>query len=227
MDLVIDKGSPPWLPETSLGFQPFKTATFMQLHNRSQPLTRGGQVLSIGLAPDLWQIKMASDVLAWPDANRLQTWLERLEGGKFLFKAWHPQLRYPQSYRTGFAGLVRATGGAFNGTCNITSVGETRRSLVIANLPAGFKISFGDMISYPFGTLQLLHRIQDDVVANGSGIAEIPVTPTLPIPLVVTDPVTVATFFKPWCLATIDAGSIDAPLDGNTGTITFTATESY
>lgn len=227
MDLVIDKGSPPWLPETTLGYQPFKTAGFTPLYNRSQPLTRGGEVLSIGLAPDLWQMKFASDVLSWPDANRLQTWLERLEGGKFKFRAWHPQLRYPQNYRSGFGGLIRVIGGAFDGTCSISNVGTTRRSLVLSGLPAGFSISFGDMISYPFGALQLLHRVQDDVVASGLGVAEIPVTPTLPIPLAVTDPQTVATFVKPWCLATVDAGSIDAPLDGNTGTISFSATESY
>jgi hypothetical protein len=228
MNLIFDTSASAWMPETADGFQPFKTATFKKLYNQSQPLTRGGEVLSIGLAPQLWQMTFATDTLAWADANAILTWLETREGGQFLIKAWHPQLRFPQKYRGGFGGLMRGGGGGpFDGTCTITGVAQTLRGLTLAGLPSGFAISMGDMISFPFGAGQLLRRVTAPAVADGFGAVTIPVTPVLPFPMVVTTPATVATFFKPWCLAAVQADSIDGPMDGNTGTIVFSATESY
>lgn len=224
MNLVFDTNSPGFLPETTDGFLPFKTGNFKKLYNQSKAPTRGAKPQVIGLAPQQWQMSFASDVLNWPDANALMTVLESYEGGTILFKAWHPQLRFPQKYRaSGFAGLTRSGGGAFDGNCNITSAGVNRRTLEVSNLPGGFKFTLGDMISVPFSDDQLLFRILADATANPGGIVTISITPTLPLAFSVGETPPVATVFKPWCFASIDADSIDGPLEGNTGTVSFTA----
>ena len=225
MNLVFDTNSPGFLPETSDGFLPFRTATFKKLYSQSKAPTRGPKPQVIGLAPQRWQMSFQSDTLNWSDANALMTVLEGLEGGTILFKAWHPQLRFPQKYRGGFSGLTRHGGGAFDGTCNITGVGGTLKTLTLSNLPDAFQFTLGDMVSFPFGDTQLLFRILADATANNSGVVTVSVTPTLPISLSVTTPPIVATVFKPWCLASIDADSIDGPIDGNTGSVSFSAVQ--
>lgn len=227
MSLVITQGFPLEMPTWSDGTLPFRQATFKPRYGIAKAPTRGSKQQVVELAPPLWEMTFTSTTLRHDEAIELQTWLEMLQGGLRLFKAYHPHLKYPLNYRNGFDGLTRAGGGSFDGTCSVTDYAETLYTVTVGGLPAGFSLRLGDMISMPFADSRILHRITAPVVANGAGAAVLPIVPPLPISFA-TSPEVEATFFKPWCYATVDADSIDGPFEeGEVGSVSFSAVESY
>jgi hypothetical protein len=227
MGLIITSGFPLEMPTWSDGVLPFNQATFKPLYGITKAPNRGGRQQVAELAPPLWQMQFATPTIDAEDAMELQTWLELLQGGLKLFKAYHPMLTYPLAYPNGFGGLTKVGGGDFDGTCTVIDFGETLDSLTLSGLPNGFKLRFGDMISMPFGDTQILHRITSAVTAGSSGEATFSVVPNLPISFAVS-PEVEATFYKPWCYATVDADSIDGPFsEGRKGSVTFSAVQTY
>ena len=103
MNLVFDTNSPGFLPETSDGFLPFRTATFKKLYSQSKAPTRGPKPQVIGLAPQRWQMSFQSDTLNWSDANALMTVLEGLEVAPFCSR---PGIRSCVSRRSIAAGSL-------------------------------------------------------------------------------------------------------------------------
>ncbi|WP_414461827.1 hypothetical protein [Hyphomicrobium sp. DY-1] len=229
MSLVISTSFPAEMPERTDGVMPFNQATFKPLYSVTKAPDRGGRQQVAELGTQLWQAQFSTPSMYFDEAMEIQTVLESLAGGLNLLKIWHPLLKYPMSYPNGFDGLVRATGGAFDGTCVISDVDDDLATLTLTHLPNDFKIRLGDMISMPYEDTQILHRIIAPATANGSGIVDIRVAPTLPVsfnPHV--SPAVWATFFKPWCLATIDADSIDGPFtEGGFGSVTFSAVQTF
>lgn len=227
MSLIITQGFPLEMPTRSDGVLPFNSGTFKLLYGISKAPNRGAKQQVVELAPSLWQMSFSTPQIYYDEAIELQTWLEMLQGGLKLFKAYHPHLTYPLNYRNGFAGLSRAGGGSFDGTCTVTDFAETLDSLTVGGLPTGFSLRLGDMISMPFEDTQILHRITAPAIANGFGAVTLPIVPPLPISFAAS-PEVAATFFKPWCYATVDADSIDGPLsEGQLGSVSFSAVESY
>lgn len=227
MSLIIPQGFPLEMPTRSDGVLPFNQATFKPLYGITKAPNRGSKQQVVELAPQLWQMRFSTPNIYYDEAIELQTWLEMLQGGLRLFKAYHPHLTYPLNYRHGFAGLSRAGGGSFDGTCSVTDFGEALDTLMIGGLPAGFSLRLGDMISMPFEDSRILHRITAPVVADVAGNATLSIVPPLPISFAVSPEVT-ATFYKPWCYATVDADSIDGPFqEGQFGSVSFSAVESF
>lgn len=225
MTLVVTSGFPRDMPERADGLLPFAAASFDPLYSQATNPTRGGQMQVANLGADLWSMKFSTHILSYIDALDYLAWLQSLRGGARLFKAWHPLLKYPIAYPSGFAALTRAGGGAFDGTVTVTAIGASRDTLSLSTLPAAFLLNRGDMISMVMGTSRTLHRIIEAATASGGGTVTVTVEPTLPLAAVAS---VSATFLKPWCLAVVEANSIKGPFQpGQVGTVEFSAVQTY
>ena len=168
--------------------------------------TWGGLVQSIGQGRRLWRMRYDLVTLREADAESVISAIRRLRGTTRRFRAINPLRRVAQAYPNGYAGLVRAGGGAFDGTATLFAIGEALDTVTLSGLPAGFVLTPGDFMSWAFGgTRQALHAVVVGGVANGSGIVSVTLEPTI-IPGVETG-ATVA-LLNPWCKASLVKGSV-------------------
>ena len=114
---------------------------------------------------------------------------------------------YPLSAPDGFDGLVRASGGAFDGTATSWSINADRDEPTLSGFPAGFVLSVGDYIMWRWATggvqRRSLVRVVQGAVANGSGVVAPLVEPPLPT---VTPGGAVADLAKPSCVMKLIKG---------------------
>jgi hypothetical protein len=95
---------------------------------------------------------------------------------------------YPNAYlRTGFAGLTKAAGGAFDGavTSWSQSVSGGVPTLSLTNLPVGFVFANGDYVDFRWTTGGVLRRslvrsVDTPQTANGSGNLSFVCEPAVP-----------------------------------------------
>lgn len=227
MVLVFTSGYPRDLPERSDGVLPVAKGDFDIAYNQAVAPLRGSSPQVANLGDDLWKVDYATVNLKHSEALQFSAWLRSLDGGLRTFKAWDPRLKYPQAYKAGFGELVKAGGGAFDGSCTVTGFAETLDSVTINGLPNAFQLTIGDMVSFAWAGTRLLFQLMDSVVANGSGVAVLPIRPLLPISFAIT-PTVSGTFVKPWCLAIVDASSVKGPFQvGQSGPISFSANQTF
>lgn len=214
------------MPVLENGHHPFQSASFDPAYTQARASTRGGYPQVVDLAPDLWSMTFATHALEYLPAQQYLAWLQSLRGGRRLFKAWHPLCRYLRAYPNGWTGLTRSGGGAFDGTANLSAIGGARDTITLDTLPNNFVFTTGDMISIAMGAAsRTLHRVMADVTANGAGVATLTVEPI--VPLAVTTGVQ-ALVEKPWCLAVVDADSIQGPFEkGQIARVQFSAMQTY
>lgn len=215
------------MPTLANGHHPFASAQFDPVYDQSDGATRGGSQHVINLGVDLWGMKFQSHIMEYRPAQQYLAWLQSLRGGARLFKAWNPLLRYPQSYPNGWTGLVIAGGSdPFLGVANLADIGEQLDTIDLEDLPAGFDFLVGDMVSIAFGSgLRSLHRVMIDASADGFGEVELTVEPTIPLAVTTDAEVLIE---KPWCLAKVDAKSIQGPFEkGQIARVTFNAIQTY
>lgn len=187
--------------------------------------TRGGLVQVANIGTELWAMKFATSPLDYQQAMEWMAWLHSLRGGARSFKAWHPLRRFPYAYPSGFGGMTRAGGGSFDGTCTLNAIGGSRDTITLTTLPASFAFSIGDMVSFPAGASQVLVRVLESATANGSGAVTLTIEPALPVSAVTG---VTATLTKPWCLAVVDAQSIQGPVQpGFVQAVSFNAVQTY
>lgn len=227
MGLVFTTGFPADMPERDDGVMPFNTASFDPLYQQDRAPTLGSEIQVTNLGPDLWNMKFSTPSIYCDDALEYLAWLHSLRGGARFFKAWHPLLKYPRNYPRGFDGLVRHSGGAFDGSAAISDFGEQLDTVTFEDLPHGLVFKRGDMFSYRFGSRQYLHRIMAPVISDTLGHATVTIEPTLALSFT-TSPSVIASFVKPWCLASYDPSSLSGPFtEGGFGSVTFQALQSY
>lgn len=199
---------------------------FKPYYQQAIAASRGGLVQVQNTGATLWSMTFTTAPLEYQQAMEWMSWLQSLRGGARMFKAWHPLRRYPYLYPNGFGALTRAGGGAFDGTCTLYAIGTNRDKITLSNLPASFAFSIGDMISFPIGSSRCLVQVMEAVTASGGGSAEITIEPT--IPLAATAGTTDVTLVKPWCLAVVDAKSINGPIQpGYVQSVSFQAMQTY
>lgn len=211
------------------GFPPFETATFQPLYAQAAAPTRGSMIQVVNLAPDLWTMQFQSHVLALDEAMQYQAWLQSLRGGARLFKAWHPLCEFPQAYQDGWEDLLVGA-SPFTGAGTLADIGVQRDTLDISELPVDFALTAGDMLSIPLGaTSRTLHRVMVDAVADGAGDVTVYVEPTIPLSLSVDSPADQEVLFeKPYCLAVVDAASIQGPWQSPMlARVSFNATQTF
>lgn len=205
LDILAD--FPGWTPEFEL------------LWRQEQSRQANGVTRVKDFGSPLWRLSASSRPLS---PNELDFWrarLDALENGLQQFKGYPLSRCFPIAYPNG----AWPTGGAFSGTtAAVNSINANRKSITLKSLPAGYKLSIGDMIQIG----RNLHRVQEAATANGSGITgAFEIRPHLWPETVINDPVSVK---RPACLMTIVPGSIASSADPQTGrgTVSFQAIEA-
>lgn len=116
----------------------------------------------------LWQMSLESRPLNETNYGIAHAFYLSLKGGAKSFKAYDLRRYYPVKYGVGVLGLTRALGGAFDGTVTLEAAGGGTVSL--SRLPAGYTMTAGDYISFPWLGSQRLVKATETAGANGSGV---------------------------------------------------------
>lgn len=156
----------------------------------------------------LWRASWVSKPL---NANLLDRWRARIEQAmlsQMTFMGWQSSRARPMLH-SGAAALPAGT---------LNAIGANNRSVRVSGLP-GISLAPGDMMRIGNG----LYRLQEEATGNPTGFFEI--TPHLWAGVGTGQAVVIS---KPWCLMTVDPGSLSAAADPRTGrgSISFTATEA-
>lgn len=136
--------------------------------------SRGGRYNVMSVGPDLWKATVVTTILVGDNYDLWRAWVTSLRGGAGSFYMYDVRRRFPQSYKSGWNGLVKAAGGAFTGVATLENV-DTGDSHVVTlgGLPAGFVIKPGDYMAFDYNsnTMRALHRVSIDSggIANGLG----------------------------------------------------------
>jgi hypothetical protein len=206
----------PAQPYDLLNDFPGWTIGFELMWRQEQSRVAGGRTIVKDLGSPLWQTKVQSKQLS---PNLLDYWrarLDAMENGLATFRGYPVSRTFPIAYPRG------AWPTAFDGvSANLHTIGGNNKSVRVNSLPATFKLSIGDLISFGDN----LHRVVEAATADGAGL-----TPLFEVrPHIWPGSVTgVAVAIKrPSCVMAIVPGSIssEAGLDGR-GSVAFQAMEA-
>ncbi len=156
----------------------------------------------------LWRGAWRSRTLS---ANELDMWRARIEHAmisQLTFRAWQTSRCRPIKH-PGSSALPAGT---------LSAIGANDDTVAVAGL-AGITLSIGDMLRIGSGLYRVLEQ------AAGNPTAQFTITPHLWVGTATGQAVVIS---KPWCLMTVDPGSLSAPADPRTGrgSISFSATEA-
>lgn len=182
----------------------------------------GGGYQVMELATRRWLADFTTVEVDAADRQMWQAFLNTLRGGQRAFLAFDPEKTYPRAYGPGVLNLSRAVGGAFDGTGVLNS--WTSSSLQILGLPANYRATTGDMISFDWNGTKALHQIAEDAVAQASGVLNVSVEPAvlaLPPP---TFGASVA-FVRPACVMRVIPGTVSAPAAAYLAPVRFNASQ--
>ncbi len=124
-----------------------------------------GAVLTKDLRPPLWWGAFEGRQLTHAQAAEVEALIEAMDGSIETFHAWNTARWFPI---TDYQGA--ALGAA---TVRIHTVGADNKSLRLKNLPAGYALTRGDLLSFDYGApgSRACHRVVEAAaVADGSGI---------------------------------------------------------
>lgn len=165
----------------------------------------GGRVGSIAVGPPVWTAEWSLGQGGPRRADEWVAFVDSLDGSSRLFVGRDLSRPYPLAYQdTQLGGLTRAAGGAFNGAASAWSIDTDAAGapiLVLAGLPANFKLSRRDYVGFRWTTegveRRALVRLVDDYTGTGEGYGLLPIRPAVPS---VVPPTAVAHFDLPGCL---------------------------
>ena len=182
---------------------------------------RGGRLVSVDLGPPRWRAEFQTPPMDMVRLGAWRAWLASLRGAARTFVGVDPFRRYPAAYRTGFAGLTRPGGAAFDGTALSVALSAARDLVSLTGLPAGLRLQPGDYISLTWesGAKRSLHRVLDDAAADAAGLGAWTVEPIVPEYVTAA----IATLAEPGCIMRLSGEpEIEMSL-GRTGSVRFTA----
>lgn len=170
---------------------------------------QSGRFVSVQIGRPIWVGAFSTTPSSREDFGKWRAWLDSLKRDEDAnqFYAYDVQRPLPWNYRSGFADLTRAGGGAFDGTSTSWSVNTDRDVITVGAsqaLPAGFALIECDYIGLQWTTggkpRRSLHRVIEAASANGSGVGAWAVwpyvDPNVPVGAVVD-------FNKPTCIAAV------------------------
>lgn len=192
---------------------------FQFLWRQEQSRTAGGKTITKDLGSPLWSFSAQSRSLR---PNQLDHWrarLNSLENGLKTFRVFPKSRCFPIAYPNG----SWPTGDAFDGEALLATVGSDRKSISLADLPAGYSVSVGDYIQLGSGDL---HQVMEPAVADPDGMTQqFEIRPHL-WPGVIAGRAAVVK--RPSCVMGIVPGSVSSTADLATGrgAISFQASEA-
>lgn len=176
--------------------------TFDLPEQLAQSRTAGGEQLTAEYAERLWTGRIDLGPMQKHEVGNPEVLVSVLRHAGRSFDVYDRRRPYP---------LLDPTGTILGAaTPTILALGGDPREMSLAGLPAGYTLSAGDYLSFPYSflsvTRQALHRVVNFVVmANGSGETPLfEVTPPLRPTAAIGQGVELR---KPYCRAVIVAGS--------------------
>jgi hypothetical protein len=143
--------------------------------------TQGGDPILNEVGPALWKCSFKTQQARGPAFRAMRAWLKSIKSPPQPF--WSPDLRarYPRAYQGGFPALVRAGGGAFDGTCVLASVGDDGVTVGLSTLPVGFTLGPDDALAFDYGTASRAYHtlISDIAMADAEGNLTVEVRPVV------------------------------------------------
>ncbi|MDX3929257.1 MAG: hypothetical protein QHC90_26080 [Shinella sp.] len=203
-------------PVNLLADFPGWTTKFEPMFRQEQSRTAGGRTYVKDLGWPLWNGAWVTRSLSPNNLDRCRGRLEALEGGLQTFIGYPLSRCYPIAYpKPAYDAL--GVGSVTTGT-----IGANNKSCTLAGLPAGYRVSIGDLLEI---TGSGLHRVMEAVTANGSGV-----TPTFEVRPHFWPGAAAGAAVKlagPSCRMAIVPGSISSTADPQTGrgTVSFEAVE--
>lgn len=160
----------------------------------------GGRLRSASRGPALWEMVVTLDQApADVGGDEWLAWAAALYGSQKHFLARDVFRPFPRAYaalpgsglpRGDWTGVTRAGGGAFDGTVAAANWGvpDAEKVLVyLTTLPAGFVLSHLDWISFEWASAEAPGGVShawvqgvEPVVASGSGVLTVQVSPAVP-----------------------------------------------
>lgn len=160
-----------------------------------------GRITAVTLGWPLWRMTLRINNA---DADQTSEWtgfLDSLRGAQRPFLARDLTRPYPAAHPTGFAGLTRPGGGAFDGAAAAWSVNSTRDVLTLTGLPVGLVLRVRDYVGFRWTTAgsarRALVRLVEGGIVAGGGAITVTVEPAVPT---LTPGGAVATLALPDCV---------------------------
>jgi hypothetical protein len=98
---------------------------------------RAGELLRVQTAWHVWEVTLIYQPMYAHQSSELLAWFDSMRGGMGTFLAHDTARAVPLDYRaSGLSGLVRAGGGAFDGTAVVSALSAFE--LQLSTLPVGF-----------------------------------------------------------------------------------------
>lgn len=160
----------------------------------------GGRIGGVQAGFPLWLGTWTLDTLGPDESDAIRAFGDRMRGQTRLFLGRDLLRPYPNAYPSGFAGMVRAGGGAFDGSATswsetITADGDSQVEL--QGLPAAFEFNIGDYVGFHWVatetsvaglTWNACVRLVEAATADGAGTVTVTSEPPIPsaVPLTAT-----------------------------------------
>ncbi|MFG1462252.1 hypothetical protein V5F77_05060 [Xanthobacter sp. DSM 24535] len=201
----------------------FTEVEFTLSESSSFNVLQNGAVQTTEYGESIWLAKYTTKPLYEATMRHTwQSWWLSLRGGK-TFLGYDPEKVYPAFYGAAVLGLTKAGGGAFTGAAVLNSYTATTVGLL--GLPASYKATSGDMLSFPWNGVKALHMVMEDSTANGSGAVTLSVWPPVrssPAP----GASAVVDMVRPSCVMKIRPGSTSAVASKSSPPATFEAAQT-
>ena len=161
-----------------------------------------GTIIRHNLGPQLWEGEVTLIPSTHREAVEIEALLARLEEPGTSFFAYDPRVIGPRS---------DPDGDALDGLSLELEEVSGGREIAIRNLPAGFAISRGDMVSFQYqnggATRYAMHRVVTGATAASTGITPLmEVTPAVRPGAAAGDPVELV---RPYCKAVMVPGTVE------------------
>jgi hypothetical protein len=152
-----------------------------------------GRLGSVQAGFPLWQGVYTVDVVGQDESDAIRAFKDRMRGQARLFLGRDILRPYPKAHSGGFAGMVRAGGGAFSGAATAwseTITADSDSDVTLHGLPAGFTLGLCDYIGFHWVatetsvaglTWHACVRVVEGGVADGTGTVTVTSEPPLPM----------------------------------------------
>lgn len=122
-----------------------------------------GGLSSIDVAPAIVRSQYTITALGRDAVAQWKAFFASLRGGARSFQGVPIRdgvrfYKWPLSRPKGFTGLL-VSGSQWDGTGNLTAIGDGKDTISLNGLPNGLVLSYGDWISYSFGGVNRLHMV--------------------------------------------------------------------
>lgn len=192
----------------------------------AQDLMRSGEIAVTELGESLWFWgNVQTQPLDYAQRAEVSAWARSLRSGMRKFYGFDPDRQLPVAYdwRRGGEQLpaTRFDGSPFNGTATLLST--TASTVELSNLPAGYKITADDPLSWSWNGVLAYHRALESAVADEAGLVEFEVTPHVR-PGTIGTPV--VSLVKPKCVMRLVPNSFMLQVDDVLTPATFSAVQA-